>query len=48
MDKYGLPQYYEILCISYYMNTKNISYVKHSEAHIQLSHLMRLGERINS
>ena len=24
-----------------YMNIKNINYVKHSEAHEQLSHLMR-------
>ena len=30
-----------------YMNTKYIIYVKHSEAHTQLSHLMRLDESIN-
>ena len=30
------------------MNIKNIVYVKHSEAHTQLSHLMSLDERINS
>ena len=28
-----------------YMNLKNIIYVKHSEAHTQPSHLMRLDER---
>ena len=30
------------------MNIKNIIYDKHSEAHIQQSHLMRLDESINS
>ena len=29
------------------MNIKNIIYVKRSEAHTQLSYLIRLGERIN-
>ena len=31
-----------------YMNNKNLIYVKHSEAHRQISHLMRLDESINS
>ena len=37
MDKYDITQYYKILC----MHIKNIIYVKHSEAHTQLSHLKR-------
>ena len=31
-----------------YMDINKIVYVKHSEAYTQLSHLMRLDERINS
>ena len=31
-----------------YMNIKNIIYVKYSEAHTQLSHLMRQDESLNS
>ena len=31
-----------------HMNIKDIIYVKHNEAHTQVSYLMRLDERINS
>ena len=31
-----------------HINSKNIIYVKHSEAHTQLSHLMRLDESITN
>ena len=31
-----------------YMNIKNIIYVKHSEAHTQISYLIRPDERINA
>ena len=44
MDKYGIIQYYKIL---YNINIKNIIYINHSDAHTQLSHLMRLDESIN-
>ena len=43
IDKYGIIQYYKILCV-YILRI----YIKHSAAHTQLSHLMRLGECINS